>query len=158
MTPPAAMRLEAPAKVNLLLRVLGLRADGFHDLDTLFQAVGLCDEVVVALSGGGIELAVEGPDVGPVEENLAYRAAKAFLDAEGAAARVGVDILLRKRIPAGAGLGGGSSDAAAVLRCLDALRARPFPRSKLVRIGAALGSDVPFFLGDGALARGRGRG
>lgn len=158
MTPPEAMRMLAPAKVNLMLRVLGRRADGFHDLDTLFQAVDLCDEVVVARGGVGVELSVEGSDLGPVEENLAYRAARAFLDVEGASAPAGAHVRLRKRIPAGAGLGGGSSDAAAVLRCLDRLRARPLPRSTLAGIGASLGSDVPFFLGTSALARGRGRG
>ena len=155
---PGALRLEAPAKVNLLLRVLGRRPDGFHDLDTLFQAVDLCDEVLVERRGSGIELSVEGADLGPATENLAYRAARTFLEAEGARTAVGVEVRLRKRIPAGAGLGGGSSDAAAVLRCLNRLAARPLPRSTLDEIGAYLGSDVPFFLGGAALARGRGRG
>ena len=158
MTSHEGMRLLAPAKVNLLLRVLRRRPDGFHDLDTLFQAVDLCDEVVVGRGGVGVALSVEGPDLGPLEENLAYRAACAYLEAEGAAAPLGVRVRLRKRIPTGAGLGGGSSDAAAVLRCLDRLRTRPLPRRRLVEIGASLGSDVPFFLGGSALARGRGRG
>lgn len=155
-----AVRILAPSKVNLWLRVLGRRADGFHELDTLFQAVGLCDEVTVYRRGGeGVALSVDGADLGPTRENLAYRAALAFRDAAGSAAGShAVDIRLRKRIPAGAGLGGGSSDAAAVLRCLNVLWGTPLAPAVLVEVGASLGSDVPFFLGDATLARGRGRG
>jgi len=156
----AEVRVQAPAKVNLWLRVLGRRPDGFHDLDTLFQAVDLCDEVMVSRRGeAGVGLRVEGADVGPARENLAYRAALAFRDAAGpGAGSGGVEIRLRKRIPAGAGLGGGSSDAAAVLRCMNALWGDPLAQPVLVEVGASLGSDVAFFLGVSALARGRGRG
>jgi 4-diphosphocytidyl-2-C-methyl-D-erythritol kinase len=155
-----AVRILAPAKVNLWLRVLRRRPDGFHELDTLFQAVDLCDEVELSRGpGAGVGLLVEGAELGPARENLAYRAALAFLDAVGPAAGSDrVEILLRKRIPAGAGLGGGSSDAAAVLRCMSALWAHPLPPAVLAEVGASLGSDVAFFLGDGPLARGRGRG
>jgi 4-diphosphocytidyl-2-C-methyl-D-erythritol kinase len=153
------LRASAPAKINLWLRVLGRRADGFHDLDTLFQAVDLSDEVEVVRRGSGVALSVEGPDLGPIERNLAFRAARAFFDRlEGGAGAGGVEIRLRKRIPAGAGLGGGSSDAGAVLRCLDRMWSRPFPPGVLAELGGSLGSDVPFFLGRAALARGRGRG
>lgn len=147
----------APAKVNLALRVLRKRPDGYHDIDTLFQAIDLCDEVEVELSsGGGVALEVEGrSDLGPQEQNLAWRAAAAFLDAAGS--RVGVRLRLTKRIPVGAGLGGGSSDGAAVLRCLAAL-VGGVGADKVREIGAALGSDVPFFLGVSPMARGRGRG
>ena len=160
MTLPDAVRTLAPAKVNLWLRVLGRRSDGFHELDTLFQAVDLCDEVTVARGpGSGVRLTVEGADLGPPRDNLAYRAALAFRDAAGpAAGSHAVDVRLRKRIPAGAGLGGGSSDAAAVLRCMNALWASTLSAAVLSEVGASLGSDVAFFLGEATLARGRGRG
>jgi 4-diphosphocytidyl-2-C-methyl-D-erythritol kinase len=151
------LSLAAPAKVNLFLRVLERRPDGFHEVETLFQAVDLVDDVhVQAVSGGGVSLDVEGPDLGPVEENLAYRAAGAFLDAVGVTASV--SIRLKKRIPAGAGLGGGSSDAAAVLRLMNAMYGDPADAGELAALGAALGSDVSFFLGESPLAMGRGRG
>ncbi|MDP2958010.1 MAG: 4-(cytidine 5'-diphospho)-2-C-methyl-D-erythritol kinase [Longimicrobiales bacterium] len=153
----AAVRLSAPAKVNLFLRVLERRPDGYHELDTLFQAVDLSDELLVIRDGSEVLLSVEGADLGPAEDNLAVRAARAFLERIGSP-REGVGIRLHKRVPAGAGLGGGSSDAAAVLRCLNALWGRPLAGLVLAELGAALGSDVPFFLGDATLARGRGRG
>ena len=148
-------RILAPAKVNLALRVHGRRRDGYHEIDTLFQAIDLCDEVEVEFAGHRVVLEVEGADLGPMEENLAYRAAARLLAeaAPGAGARV----RLVKRIPHGAGLGGGSSDAAAVLRCLAELIGGVEP-ARLNALGAALGSDVPFFLGESPLARGRGRG
>jgi 4-diphosphocytidyl-2-C-methyl-D-erythritol kinase len=145
----------APAKVNLALRVLHARADGYHELDTLFQAVELYDRVEVEPSDGGVSLEVEGPDLGPVEANLAHRAAACFLEVAGAAA--GVRVRLAKRIPVGAGLGGGSSDAAAVLRCMATLFGS-VGAGPIREIAAELGSDVPFFLGVSSLARGRGRG
>lgn len=148
-------RVPAPAKVNLLLRILHRRADGFHELETVFQAVSLADEVEVELGGDGIRLEVDGPDLGPPGDNLAVRAARAFR--ASAEMEEGVRVLLRKRIPAGAGLGGGSSDAAAVLRALDAL-AGPRPPGELLELGAELGSDVPFFLGPSPLAAATGRG
>jgi len=147
--------LAAVAKVNLSLRVLGKRSDGFHEIQTVFQAVDLADEVRVERAGEGITLTVEGADLGPDYENLAYRAAARFLEASGG--KKGIHVTLVKRIPAGAGLGGGSSDAAAVLRCLAA--SSPwFPQERLAHLGAALGSDVPFFLGGSPLARAEGRG
>jgi 4-diphosphocytidyl-2-C-methyl-D-erythritol kinase len=145
----------APAKVNLFLRVLGRRPDGYHEIDTLFQAIGLYDEIEVKLGGNGIELEVVGADLGPPKENLAYRAAETML--AHASTGAGVRIRLTKRIPVGAGLGGGSSDAAAVLRCLGQL----FGERDAVALGgiaAELGSDVPFFLGRSPLAHGTGRG
>ncbi len=151
-----SVTVDAPAKVNLFLRVLGRRADGYHELETVFQAVALGDRLVLTLTPSGIDLVVDGPDLGAPERNLAVRAARAFFDASDQP--VGVRIELTKRIPAGAGLGGGSSDAAAVLRGLSALvPGGPGPEA-LERIGAALGSDVPFFLGASPLAIGRGRG
>jgi len=152
-----AVRAEAPAKVNLYLRVLHRRPDGFHELETLFQAVALSDRLLVTRGGVGVTLRVDGPDLGPVEDNLVHRAASAFL-ARGGLAGEGVEIDLEKRIPAGGGLGGGSSDAAATLRCMDALWPGAVPSAALREVAASLGSDVPFFLGSSGLALGRGRG
>lgn len=154
-----ALEVEAPAKVNLFLRVLHRRPDGFHELETLFQAISLADRVVVSIEAsdgeGPVSLTVTGAELGPVEENLAYRAAERFLDTTGVELRVRVE--LNKRIPAGAGLGGGSSDAAAVLRCLAALT--DFGDGRALReLAAELGSDVPFFLAGSPLALGEGRG
>jgi 4-diphosphocytidyl-2-C-methyl-D-erythritol kinase len=161
----AARVVEAPAKVNLLLRVLGRRPDGYHDIETLFQAISLADEVTVRVGGpdgeaagpaaGRVDLEVVGPDLGPPHENLVHRAATRFLETAGHSGRVRLRLV--KRIPAGAGLGGGSSDAAAVLRCLADLVGGVGP-DRLRAIAAELGSDVPFFLGPSPLAVGRGRG
>ncbi len=178
MSTPAAggadtvtVRVDAPAKINLFLRVLRRRPDGFHELETLFQAISLHDTVEVtvepARTGDRVTLDVRGADVGPEEQNLAFRAAHAFQAETGLAGAV--HIVLEKHIPAGAGLGGGSSDAAAVLLGLAAIGAsagsasgrivgRPADEETLHRIGAGLGSDVPFFLGPSPLALGRGRG
>lgn len=127
-------------------------------METVFQSISLADSVSVTTGGAGgarIRLTVEGADVGPERENLAWRAASRFVEAF--APGLAVSIRLDKRIPAGAGLGGGSSDAAAVLRCLSALT--DFDDvGQLAAIGAALGSDVPFFLGPTGRALGRGRG
>jgi 4-diphosphocytidyl-2-C-methyl-D-erythritol kinase len=109
----------APAKVNLFLRVFDRRLDGYHELETLFQAIDLADEVRVERGGGSVELEVRGADLGPVEDNLAHRAAARLLGETRISE--GVRITLTKRIPAGAGLGGGSSDAAAALRCVALL-------------------------------------
>ena len=150
--------VEAPAKINLLLRVFDARPDRFHEIETLFQAVDLADHVRVERTRAGVQLEVRGAgvDLGPIESNLAYRAADRLLAEAGIGG--GVRITLHKRIPVGAGLGGGSSDAAAVLRCLAALARLGQDDALLRRIGAELGSDVPFFLGRSPLAAGRGRG
>lgn len=160
MTASRTARVGAPAKVNLLLRVLDRRDDGFHELETLFQAVDLQDDVRVQVGPGvtgRVSLQLDGPDLGAPEDNLAVRAARAFL-AAAVIVDVGVTVRLVKRTPAGAGLGGGSSDAAAVLRCLGALHPGRVAQDRLERLALELGSDVPFFLGPGAFAVGRGRG
>lgn len=156
MTSSSGCLVQAPAKVNLYLGVGGLRDDGFHHVDTLFQAVSLWDHVRLERVASGVTLTVLGPDLGPVEDNLAVRAARLFLGE--VASREGVALELTKDIPAGAGLGGGSSDAAAVLRGMNHLWGRPVPPRRLAEMGASLGSDVAFFLGDSPLSRGRGRG
>lgn len=151
-----SIRLLAPAKVNLRLKILAREETGYHQLETLFCALALADRLAVSREGTGIDLAVVGAELGPPEGNLVYRAAAAFF----AAARIApaVRIRLEKVIPAGAGLGGGSSDAAATLRALNALFYSPLEHSELLRIGARLGSDIPFFLCGSPLALAWGRG
>jgi len=150
--------VDAPAKVNLFLRVLNRREDGYHEIETLFQSVSLADEVRVTVDEGaapGERLEVAGPDLGPAEANLAVRASRRFREVSGLDAEVRIGLV--KRIPAGAGLGGGSSDAAAVLRCLASLSS--FEDLDALRaIAGELGSDVPFFLEGAPLSHGRGRG
>jgi 4-diphosphocytidyl-2-C-methyl-D-erythritol kinase len=151
-----AVTLEAPAKVNLYLEVGAKRRDGYHDVRTVLQAVELCDLVEVEVSGGvgGIDLEVQG-EAPAGEDNLCHRAAEAFLEASGKGWDVRIGLV--KRIPAAAGLGGGSSDAAAVLRGLNFLAGEALDRPGLMRLAASLGTDVPFFLvGGTALGEGRG--
>lgn len=151
------MQIRAPAKINLNLRVLGRNdSTGYHDIETWMAPVSLADELRVELMDGpGIALRCSDPSLGEDSGNLAWRAARAFLDA--GTQRGGVRIDLQKNIPSGAGLGGGSSDAAAVLQALNALAENPLAPESLAGIAASLGSDVPFFLlGSAAVARGRG--
>lgn len=149
-------RVRAPAKVNLRLRILAREESGYHQLETIFCALELCDALELRRGGEGVRLDVEGAELGPPEENLVCRAALAFYDAAGLTPAVRIRLV--KEIPAGAGLGGGSSDAAATLRALNALHGAPLSRATLLRLGAALGSDVPFFLCDAPLALAWGRG
>jgi 4-diphosphocytidyl-2-C-methyl-D-erythritol kinase len=146
----------AHAKVNLRLVVLAREESGFHQLETVFCALSLGDVVEVESAAAGVELEVTGADLGPAESNLAFRAAQAFFRESGidAGARIG----LEKRVPAGAGLGGGSSDAATVLRLLNRIHGEPLEPGRLLEIGGRLGADVPFFLLDTPLALGWGRG
>ena len=150
------MRVAAPAKINLFLRLLAKEESGYHQLETLYSAVDFCDEIELHRTEEGVSVEVVGPSVGPDDENLAYRAAKALLDAVGSS--TGVHVRLTKNIPLGAGLGGGSSDAGGTLRALNTLLGEPVPASALLEIAGRLGADVPFFAsGAGAtLAWGRG--
>lgn len=144
----------APAKLNLTLKVLPKRADGFHNIESIFQKIRLCDELTVARSASaGCSLQVHGMDL-PAENTVQ----KAFsLFAEVAQIREGVSVDLVKRIPSGAGMGGGSSDAAALLRALNSLFSAGVPDETLAEIAGKVGSDVPFFLyGDCAVVSGRG--
>ncbi|MBI3945669.1 MAG: 4-(cytidine 5'-diphospho)-2-C-methyl-D-erythritol kinase [Armatimonadetes bacterium] len=151
------MHLLAPAKLNLALRVGPRRADGFHDLDSVFQAIGLHDTVSLDDTPGDGEIRVTCSDPAlPCDERNTARRAAALLREPRAPGR-GVRIHLEKRIPAEAGLGGGSSDAAAVLLGLNRLWRLNLPREALLPLAAAVGSDVPFFLWGGC-ARVRGRG
>lgn len=153
-----ATTLTAPAKINLHLRVVGLRPDGYHDLHTLFHPVtGLCDTITVEPGPDG-DFYLRCPDNPGLEgpSNLVYRAWKAYGDATGF--RPGLFVTLTKRIPMGGGLGGGSSNAAAMLRHLQSVaQERALDRASLIALAAGLGADVPFFLMDGpALAEGIG--
>lgn len=154
-----SVSIKAYAKLNLGLKILGRRADGFHELRTVFQCISLCDQLEISTGGRSsahrIALQTRGLAAPAAGENLAVQAAEAFCGALRWS--VPVRILLHKRIPAGGGLGGGSSDAAAVLRGLDCLSGHRLEPERLMQIAAQLGSDVPFFLfGGRAIGVGRG--
>ena len=148
------MRVFAPAKVNLFLRILGRREDGYHLLDSLMLPVSLCDEIRIRLDGAvsddrpassaQICLSCDNPRIPSDETNLAYRAAALVCREAGLTTRVSLHLV--KRIPAGAGLGGGSSDAAAVLKGLNSLLKLGWSEARLCELGLRLGADVPFFI------------
>ncbi len=134
----------APAKLNLFLHILGRRPDGYHELQTCFQFIDLCDEITIEVRTDGlIRRAVEIPGL-PAESDLCIRAAKALQAASGSA--LGADIGLAKKIPIGGGLGGGSSDAATCLLALNHLWGLHWPKEKLAALGLKLGADVPVFV------------
>jgi len=142
----ATSELAAPAKLNLNLLVGPRRPDGYHPLDSFVVRVSLRDHVALRRRTDGVlSLSCEGADCGPPEQNLALRAARLLQEHTGSAA--GVEIELHKTIPPGRGLGGGSSDAAAVLAGLRSLWGLALPEEELARLAATLGSDVPLFLG-----------
>ena len=151
------MRLEkkSPCKVNLLLNILGKRADGLHELETVMQPVNVCDDMTFERAAKGIQLSCSNPELPVDSKNLVHRAATAFL----AAARIsdGVRIHLQKNLPLAGGIGGGSANAAVTFSALNELFGTPLSPEKLHELAASLGSDVPFFLQDKpALATGRG--
>ena len=145
----------SPCKVNLLLNILGRRVDGFHELETLFHPVGLCDELCFTRGGAGVQLTCSNPNLPTDATNLVHRASTAFLAA--ADIHDGVRIHLEKKIPMAAGLGGGSGNAATALIGLNDLFDRPLSDVTINSLAATLGSDVNFFLQNKpALATGRG--
>ena len=151
--------LSAPAKINLYLEVTGLRADGYHNVDNVMHTCPLHDIIHVALiAGKDITLHCTGASLPEDHRNLAYRAAELFLKHTGLAGqRAGVSITIEKHIPVAAGLAGGSTDAAAVLKALNELYDTHLPLKTLCDLGAQLGADVPFcILGGAALASGIG--
>ncbi|HEX9164990.1 MAG TPA: 4-(cytidine 5'-diphospho)-2-C-methyl-D-erythritol kinase [Gemmatimonadales bacterium] len=149
--------LAAPAKVNLVLRVLAREDSGYHGLETLFCRLALADGLTAERRpGAGVTLDVDGADVGPAEDNLAVRGALAALAL--LRSPFAVHLRLTKRIPVGAGLGGGSSDAAAALQAVNALAGHPLPRHELLQCAARLGSDVAFCFSGASLALGWGHG
>jgi 4-diphosphocytidyl-2-C-methyl-D-erythritol kinase len=146
----------APAKINLFLKILNRRSDGFHEIESLMQKIGLFDILHLSRQGKSVSLSCQGRAVPQDRKNIVFKAALAFF----ANARItpGIHIILEKRIPVAAGLGGGSSDAAAVLLGLNSLLAADLEPKFLMDIGLQLGADVPFFLQDysGAVATGIG--
>lgn len=151
----------APAKLNLFLRVLGRRDDGYHDIETVILPLSLADEVSVRRTEDGIDFAVRGPgedEVPPLDPNLACQAAEALYEHAGKDPRAsGASVTLTKKVPVSAGLGGGSADAAAALRALDRLWGLDLGPRELAPIAARVGSDVPALLWKApVLARGRG--
>lgn len=138
------MQCLAPAKINLFLHILRKRPDGYHDLASVMQQISLCDELDFKLCPEGIALSCPGTDLPVNENNLIYRAARALFSYTGY--KGGIEIILNKKIPSAAGLGGGSSDAAATLLALNDLCSLNVSQSELLRIGAKLGADVPFFI------------
>lgn len=143
------------AKINLTLDVLGKREDGFHEVAMVMQSIALSDTLTLARADDGIRLAINIPWLRADDTNLAWRAAELMRRTYGI--REGVDIRLTKRIPIAAGLAGGSADAAAVLRGMDGLFGIGASDEELCRLGAQLGSDIPFtLLGGTMLATGRG--
>ena len=151
------MQVFAPAKINLSLKILGPREDGFHQIETLMVPISLCDEIKIDKGDAkeGIEFHCDDASVPQGDDNLAVRAAKIFL--EDAKLKSGVGIELKKKIPHGAGLGGGSSDAATILLTLNELFKTNLPREALAKMAETIGSDIPFFIfQSAAVCRGRG--
>src|SRR5262245_1109417 len=151
------MQVIAPAKINLSLRVLGRRSDGFHEIETLIAPISLCDEITIRQRPGKKEIAFrcDDPSVPKGEDNIVVRAANLFFEETKVTAGVSID--LQKRIPHGAGLGGGSSDAASTLLALNELFETNLPREALARMAEMIGSDVPFFVfQSAAVCKGRG--
>src|SRR6266481_4940177 len=144
----SAMQVLAPAKINLSLRILNRRADGFHEIETLIAPISLYDKIDIEKQNRWIDFSCDDPTLSSGDDNLVVRAAKLFL--ERAQIKSGVSIKLHKKIPHGAGLGGGSSDAAATLRGLNELFKTKLSRQELAKLGTTIGSDVSFFLFESA--------
>src|SRR6478736_6907530 len=151
------MQVTAPAKINLSLRVLGLRSDGFHEIETFIAPISLCDEIKIERRSGKQKIAFrcDDPSVPKGEDNIVVRAANVFFQETKVSS--GVSIVLKKVIPHGAGLGGGSSDAASTLLALNQLFETNLPRGALSKIAETIGSDIPFFIfQSAAVCKGRG--
>ena len=152
----APVVLKTPAKLNLCLRILGLRADGYHEIVTWMQQISLFDEVRIEPGGKRIFVYSDRDDVPGGRENIVHRAARALREASGRKA-LGARIYLKKNIPAGAGVGGGSGNAAGALWALNRVWNLGMGKAELCEVAAQVGSDVPFFLGGpAAVCRGRG--
>ncbi len=153
--PQSAYSLEAPAKVNLTLDILGKRTDGYHELATVMHQIDLVDRISLEKGGRDIRVSSNSSQIPDNEENLAYKAARLMYEKFGLPE--GLQIYIEKNIPVGAGLAGGSTDAAAVISGINKLYGLKLELPVLLELGARIGSDVPFCLmGGTALARGRG--
>ncbi len=151
------MQVLAPAKINLSLKILGRRSDGFHEIETVIAPISLYDEIKVEKRSGktGIVFRCDVPSVPQGDDNLVVRAAKAFVAKAKIDAAISIE--LQKKIPHGAGLGGGSSDAASTLLALNELFETNLPREALSKIAETIGSDIPFFIfQSAAVCKGRG--
>lgn len=150
------LTLKSPAKINLYLKVLKKRPDGFHDIETIFERIDLCDEIEFQPIKDGIEILCDNPEVPADSRNLAYKAAQVLKGKYTIAS--GVRITIKKKIPVAAGLGGASSNCATCLRGLNAIWDLGLKKEDLFSIGQELGADVPFFILDAGRAIGRGKG
>ena len=156
----------APAKLNLYLKVLRKRPDGYHDIETLFERIDIFDKIIVSSTKEGINIKCDNPSVPTGKGSLCYKAAELMREkssaksgsAFGGKATSGVAIKIEKRIPVAAGLGGGSSDAASILKALNNLWSLKLKREELMEMAGFLGADVSFFLADTSFAIGTGRG
>ena len=145
----------APAKLNLMLHVVGRRADGYHELQTVFQLIDLCDRIEIRVRDDGVISRPKGPTGVPESEDLVVRAARALKQATGSP--LGAEIAVKKSIPMGGGLGGGSSDAATTLLALNEMWQTGLSSAQIAEIGVKLGADVPVFVaGHSAWAEGVG--
>ena len=155
MAPVSVHRWAAPAKLNLMLHIVGRRSDGFHELQTVFQLIALYDAIDISVRGDGVISRPNGPAGVPENEDLVVRAAQALKEATGTG--LGAYLSVLKRIPMGGGLGGGSSDAATTLVALNQMWKTGLTSAQLAAIGAKLGADVPIFVaGRSAWAEGIG--
>src|SRR5256885_269850 len=149
------MQFLAPAKINLSLRILKPRSDGFHEIETLIAPISLYDKIDIEKQNRWIDFICDDQTLSTGDDNLVVRAAKTFF--EQTKIKSGVGIKLEKKIPHGAGLGGGSSDAAATLRALDELFETKLSQEDMTKLASTIGSDVSFFLFDSAgICKGRG--
>ncbi len=146
----------APAKLNLYLKVLRKRPDGYHDIETLFERIDIFDKIIVSSAKDGINIKCDNPSVPAGKGSLCYRAAELMKEKFKAAS--GVEIKIEKHIPVAAGLGGGSSDAASILKAINNLWSLKLTREELMEMAGDLGADVSFFLTDSSFAIGTGRG
>lgn len=149
------MIFKAYAKINLTLDILGTREDGYHEVAMIMQSIGLHDDLFLEKTDAGVELTVDNSELAADESNLCYKAAKLMTDEFKL--HSGIKINLTKRVPMGAGLGGGSADAAAVIRGMNEIFSLNAPQEKLAEISAKIGSDIPFcIMGGTQFATGRG--
>ena len=150
-----SLTLAAPAKINVILKVISRRTDGYHELETIMHTISLADQIHVGTTPGGITVESNSSAIPAGQDNLAYRAAALYMERTGT--KAGVKIFIEKNIPVGAGLAGGSTDAAAVLKALEYLFPARLAPGELQSMAAVIGSDVAFCLQEGtAIARGRG--